>query len=123
MKNIKYHLALTDSEYSLIINSLNNLRNNLIAQGRYLRKTKRYNALCVDIEGLVTDYLGLVVVYENIAEDDPNKIAFLSNGMTALKLKPMLRANIPIRETMRLFLTALFPAVSDFPKKNGCLNM
>lgn len=46
----------------------------------YLRKTKRYNALCVDIEGLVTDYLGLTVVYENIAEDDPNKIAFLSNG-------------------------------------------
>ena len=35
----------------------------------YLRKTKRYNALCVDIEGLVTDYLGLTVVYENIAED------------------------------------------------------
>lgn len=32
----------------------------------YLRKTKRYNALCVDIEGLVTDYLGLTVVYENI---------------------------------------------------------
>ena len=27
----------------------------------YLRKTKRYNALCVDIEGLVTDYLGLTV--------------------------------------------------------------
>ena len=41
----------------------------------YLRKTKRYNALCVDIEGLVTDYLGLTVVYENIAEDDPNKPA------------------------------------------------
>ena len=50
----------------------------------YLRKTKRYNALCVDIEGLVTDYLGLTVVYENIAEDDPNKIAFLSNGKRPL---------------------------------------
>ncbi len=35
MKNIKYHLALTDNEYSLIINSLNDLRNDLIAQGRY----------------------------------------------------------------------------------------
>ena len=35
MRTIKYHLALTDNEYSLIINSLNNLRNNLIAQGRY----------------------------------------------------------------------------------------
>lgn len=50
----------------------------------YLRKTKRYNALCVDIEGLVTDYLGLTVVYEKIAEDDPNKIAFLSNGKRPL---------------------------------------
>lgn len=50
----------------------------------YLRKTKRYNALCVDIEGLVTDYLGLAVVYKNIAEDDPNKIAFLSNGKRPL---------------------------------------
>ena len=38
----------------------------------------------VDIEGLVTDYLGLTVVYENIAEDDPNKIAFLSNGKRPL---------------------------------------
>ena len=35
MRNIKYHLALTDSEYSLIIKSLNDLRNELIAQGRY----------------------------------------------------------------------------------------
>ncbi len=35
MRNIKYHLALTDNEYSLIINSLNDLRNDLIAQGKY----------------------------------------------------------------------------------------
>ena len=34
-RTIKYHLALTDNGYSLIINSLNNLRNDLIAQGRY----------------------------------------------------------------------------------------
>ena len=35
MRNIKYHLALTDDEYSLIIKSLNDLRNDLIEQGRY----------------------------------------------------------------------------------------
>ena len=35
MRNIKYNLALTDSEYSLIIKSLSDLRNELIAQGRY----------------------------------------------------------------------------------------
>ena len=35
MRNIKYHLVLTDDEYSLIIKSLNDLRNDLIEQGRY----------------------------------------------------------------------------------------
>ena len=35
MRTIKYQLVLTDNEYSLIINSLNNLRNDLIAQNRY----------------------------------------------------------------------------------------
>lgn len=50
----------------------------------YINKTRPYNALCIDIEGLVTDYLGLTVVYETIAEDDLNKIAFLSNGKRPL---------------------------------------
>ena len=50
----------------------------------YINKTRRYSTLCVDIEGLITDYLGLTVVYETIAEDDPNKIAFLSNGKRPL---------------------------------------
>ena len=35
MRKIKYHLALTDNEYGLIIKSLNDLRNDLIAQGRF----------------------------------------------------------------------------------------
>ena len=52
----------------------------------YINKTRRYNALCVDIEGLVTDYLGLTVVYETIVEDDLNKIAFLSNGKRPLRV-------------------------------------
>lgn len=52
----------------------------------YVNKTKQYNTYCVDIEGLVTDYLGLTVVYETIAEDDPNKIAFLSNGKRPLTI-------------------------------------
>ena len=52
----------------------------------YISKTRRYNTLCVDIEGLVTDYLGLTVVYETIAEDDPNKIAFLPNGKRPLRV-------------------------------------
>ena len=35
MKSKKYHLYLTDTEYTSIISALINLKNNLIAQGRY----------------------------------------------------------------------------------------
>lgn len=31
----KYYLALTGNEYNFIFNALNDLRNSLIAQGRY----------------------------------------------------------------------------------------
>ena len=35
MRNREYHLYLTDTEYSRIIAALINLKNDLIAQGRY----------------------------------------------------------------------------------------
>lgn len=35
MREKKYYLAIDDYERSVIINSLNNLRNKLIADGRY----------------------------------------------------------------------------------------
>ena len=35
MRKQKYCLAIDDYEHSIIINSLNNLRNKLIADGRY----------------------------------------------------------------------------------------
>lgn len=35
MKEKKYHLYLTDTEYSEIISALINLKNNLIKQGKY----------------------------------------------------------------------------------------
>lgn len=35
MQKQKYYLAVDDYEYSVIINSLNNLRNKLIVAGRY----------------------------------------------------------------------------------------
>lgn len=38
---------------------------------------------CVDIVGLA-NYLGLEVVYASFAEDDPDKIGFLSDGITSL---------------------------------------
>ena len=35
MRNSKYHLYLTDSEYRSIVNALINLKNTLINQGKY----------------------------------------------------------------------------------------
>lgn len=35
MRKKKYYLAIDDYEYSVIIDSLNSLRNELIADGRY----------------------------------------------------------------------------------------
>ena len=35
MRSSKYHLYLTDSEYSSIVNALINLKNTLISQGKY----------------------------------------------------------------------------------------
>lgn len=35
MRNSKYHLYLTDSEYNSIVNALINLKNALINQGKY----------------------------------------------------------------------------------------
>ena len=41
---------------------------------------------CVDIEGIANS-MGLNVVYETYAEDDYDKIGFLSDGITPLKVK------------------------------------
>ena len=41
---------------------------------------------CVDIEGLANS-LGLTIVYEQFAEDDYDKIGFLSDGKTPLKVR------------------------------------
>ena len=50
----------------------------------YIKKTHRRNVLCFDIEGFITDYLGLTVCYESFAEKDSSKIGFLANGIDPL---------------------------------------
>ena len=42
---------------------------------------------CVDIEGFIEDYLHLPIVYENIAENDMDKIGFVSDGHYPLKVR------------------------------------
>ena len=41
---------------------------------------------CVDIVG-IAEYLGLKVVFEHIAEEEPDKIGFLSDGRTPLMVR------------------------------------
>ena len=54
----------------------------------YLKKNGQTFIRCVDIEGFLTDYLKYNLFYENIAEpDDPNKVAFKSNGVQPLHIK------------------------------------
>ena len=42
--------------------------------------------VCIDMDGLATDYFGLTVCYENFAEEDKSKTAFAPNGITPLKV-------------------------------------
>ena len=57
------------------------------AIANYDKKKHRTNYLCVDIEGFMTEALKLIIHYENIAEDNPGKIAFLSDGIRKLNVK------------------------------------
>lgn len=50
----------------------------------YLKKKHYTNIQCLDIEGLVTEYMGGTIQYESFAELDGNRVGFLSDGKTAL---------------------------------------
>lgn len=41
---------------------------------------------CIDIEGFITDFLHLPIVYASIAEDDQDKIGFISDGTYPLQV-------------------------------------
>ena len=51
-------------------------------------KRRHYtNVMCVDIEAFVKEYLGVLIVYETFAEDDPGRVGFLSDGKRPLKVR------------------------------------
>ncbi len=51
-------------------------------------KSRRYtNVMCVDIEAFVKEYLGVPIVYETFAENDPGRVGFLSDGKRPLKVR------------------------------------
>ena len=52
----------------------------------YIKRNNYRNMFCVDIEGFITEYLGARIEYESFAEEDQNKVGFLSDGKTKLKV-------------------------------------
>ena len=47
---------------------------------------KAADVKCIDIEGLLTDYFKLKIVYENFAEDDPNKDGYIADGVKSIRI-------------------------------------
>lgn len=52
---------------------------------QYLREDAE-RTYCVDIEGFVTDYLKLPLLYRTFAEHDTDKIGFIADGITPLQV-------------------------------------
>ena len=53
----------------------------------YLEQARVHMAgRCIDIEGLA-NYLGLTIVFETFAEEDRDKVGFLADGITPLKIR------------------------------------
>ena len=68
--------------------STNEIENLCEAMVKDFFKRKHYtNVTCVDIEAFVQEYLGVPIIYETFAEDDPGRIAFLSDGERPLMVK------------------------------------
>lgn len=67
-------------------NRLNELSEYIVLD--YLRQQhiRKDDVVCVDMDGLASDYFGLTVVYENIAEEDKSKTAFAPNGFSPLQV-------------------------------------
>ena len=56
---------------------------------KYLAKKKQSpdSVICIDIEGMASEYFKQKLIYENFAEEDPGKDAFSANGIKPLKVR------------------------------------
>jgi len=54
----------------------------------YLNKTGQdpKQVVCIDLDGIAKEYYGLDVIYETIAEEDKDIVAFTANGIRPLKV-------------------------------------
>ena len=50
----------------------------------YMKRKGYQDMSCIDIEGFVTEYLGMQIIYESFAEPDPDRIGFLGDGKSRL---------------------------------------
>ncbi len=53
----------------------------------FFRRKQYTGMLCVDIEAFVREYLGLRIVYESLAEPDPGRVGFFSDGVRPLRVR------------------------------------
>lgn len=53
----------------------------------FFRRKHYTNVHCVDIEAFVQEYLGLNIVYESFAEQDPGKVGFYADGVCPLWIR------------------------------------
>ena len=53
---------------------------------KYIKDKNLKNVWCVDVEGIATELLGCTIVHAQIAEADPNKTGFYSDGVTPIKI-------------------------------------
>ena len=65
---------------------------------------KADDVTCVDIDGFVKDYLGLNIEYHSFAEEDSDKIGYISDGVSAIKINNGKRAVNKDRERTSLWL-------------------
>ena len=59
----------------------------------FIKRTNGRNVRCIDIETFATQFLGLKLVYEAFAEEDPGRIGFFADGV-----KPLLIARNGVKQ-------------------------
>ena len=66
---------------------INELTEQIVLKYLAMMNQSPESVACVDIEGLACEYFKQTLLYEAFAEDDPDKDAFMANGIKPLKVR------------------------------------